>query len=568
MISDETVAQVRAYPDIVAILSDYVPLKKRGRNYIGLCPFHSERTPSFTVSPDKQLWHCFGCHASGDHIGFVMKIDNVSFSEAVVHIANRAGIPVVEVERSASLSAFDQRRKSILDILYAVRGYFESKFLGSPGADYLVKRGFDPQVLARFHVGFCPGAATFLADAKAAGWNFELLREAGVLSQSETGEWRVRFWNRVMFPIMDHQGRTVGFGGRTLDPEGMPKYINTDETMVFNKRKLFYGLDAAKSSIQKKGQALLMEGYLDVIAAHQFGFDTAIATMGTALTSDHAQMLRRLTQNVVMIFDADTAGQAAVERSYEVLRTYEFQMSVVVLAEKDPSDTLMKDGEAVFAKAITEAQPILAYRLAAAHRQWRGKIEEVPALLEGILGMLHSEPDPMILRFYVKQIASLFKLEPEWVLAKVKQVRYTSAKQSFPKQDSQDKYHKAQDFIVFCMAGDLTLRHQILEQITPSEFMSDPYRSLVTWISASDAVDQALVVTIQEPSLSQLLSRILLKGGDVGSDLKDCISVFKSYQKHQSVESLKQQMAQAESQGNDEEVTRILQTIRDLLPNQ
>ncbi len=569
MLSEQTIEQVRQYPDIVAIISPYVTLKKRGRNFIGLCPFHSEKSPSFTVSPEKQLWHCFGCQESGDHIGFLMKIENISFADSIIHIANKAGIPVVETQKSELASERDIRRAEHLDILFQVRDYFESLFDQSPGAPYLEKRGFARDVLKRFHAGFSGASSDLMAYARTQNWDTTLLEQVGVLGHSESGDLYSRFRNRVMFPILDIRGRAVGFGGRTLESTTTAaKYINTDETLLFNKRKLLYGLDQAKSAIQKQGSLLLMEGYLDVIAAHQFGFTHAVGTMGTALSYEQAQLIQRLASKVYLIFDSDRAGQLAIDRSYEVLKAHHLQVMVVSLNSKDPADFLMENGTDAFTARLDQAIPILEYCILQVAAQWTGHIEDVPGLLDTIFPLLQKETDPLIQHHYVTLLSTTFNLQPELVVAKLKNFYYNFSEHFSPKVERRDKYQKAQEFLVFWMASSLAIRKQLLSELELSVFNGD-FLKIVEHMSRSICINKELVVDIPDTKSAGILSQILLNGeeeyGAFQSHLTDNIRTLRTVKTQGQILDIKSRLKQAEAIGDDGTVTELLTTLQSLL---
>ena len=388
MISQTTVEQVRAYTDIVAVISDYVSLKKRGRNFIGLCPFHSEKSPSFTVSPEKQLWHCFGCHSSGDHISFMMKVDNLTFVEAITHIAHKASITIVEEEKSFEVSLDERIKAQVLDVLFSAREAF-AFFLNpeSEGYRYALKRGLSDNMITCFHLGYAPLNWDPVTMLGAKGFSPDLIQKSGLVAVAEDGSFRPRFRHRLVFPVLDHRGRTVGFGARLIESrEDSPKYINTEETILFNKRKLLYGLDKAKNAIRDTGRVIVMEGYMDVIVAHQYGFEESVGSMGTALTAEHAQLLKRYTSVVYLAMDSDVAGQQSVERSCEVLKQAGFQSYVIGLSQKDPADVLQQNGAEFFQKAIQEALPMILFKFNRSLAKYDvSKIEQIPVILQEII---------------------------------------------------------------------------------------------------------------------------------------------------------------------------------------
>jgi len=572
MIATQTIEQVRAYGDIIGIISDYVTLKKRGRNYLGLCPFHQEKSPSFTVSPDKHLWHCFGCHASGDHIGFLMQIENMTFSEAVSHIANKAGIEIIETEQNSETSKKEKEQQYLLDLLYQVRTFYEEKMPQSPAFHYLSKRGFTQEIIKKFHLGFGDTSEHFLNHCRQQNWDLKALHNAGVLSYYEDQGYKVRFHNRAMFPIIDHRGRTIAFGGRTLEKNDNVKYINSDETLLFNKRKVLYGLDQAKSTIQKENSAILMEGYLDVIAAHQFGFTTAIGTMGTALTFEHAQLLKRLVKTIILMFDSDNAGQQAILRSYTVLKPLDFQIYVAQIPEKDPADFLFANGPDAFREQLRLAIPFVEFLITSAHTQWRGRVEEIPDLLQEILPILDKEKDLMIQRHYIKKIATLFKLETEWVLAKMKRIGYNAPKAKLPIQKSKTKYQKACECILYWMSTDLEKREFILTQLKSNEFEDLAHRELFEQLASTALIGKDYLLTLSENTLLMMtLSQILLNGEmfpDFNEEGPALVLVLKQFHTENYIKTLQRRIAEADTAGEDDTIYHLLNELQGLLGDQ
>ncbi len=343
-VADSTIERVRQYEDIVSYISQYVTLKRRGKNHIGLCPFHSEKSPSFTVSADRHLWHCFGCHESGDLISFVQKMDNLTFMETIIRIAETVGISV-EYDVAAS-NPYADERDTLRDIAIAYREYCKTQLLpGHYSHDYLVNRGVSLDIISQFQIGFQPRDFHAVEFCNEHRFEITQLLKSGLVFKTQEGAYIPRFKNRLMFPIFDHLGKVAGFSGRILDNESnAAKYVNSEDNVLFNKRKLLYGLDKAKSAIKQRKNALVVEGYMDVMMCHQYGFNHAIGIMGTALTTEQGQLLKRFTDTVYLALDSDVSGQQAIEKSYHVLRVLGLQLYVVKMALKDPAD-MLRDGD-------------------------------------------------------------------------------------------------------------------------------------------------------------------------------------------------------------------------------
>ncbi len=363
MIPKEKIEEVKERASIVQVISEYMPLTRRGQNHLGLCPFHSEKTPSFTVSEEKKIFHCFGCGETGSVITFVMKKEGVNFPEAVRSLAKRYGVIIPEA-RSAGAS---DPRELLFQALKVSGEYFSKEFgaeSGKAAVFYLKKRGFDSaEVINKFGLGFAPdrweGLANYIRRKKLP---LEAAEKAGVIIKKEKGYYD-RFRGRLIFPITDTRGRVIGFGGRTLG-SGEPKYLNSPETPVFKKGQNLYGLYQAKKNIISEGSVIVVEGYFDLIALHARGFGNSVATMGTALTSEHVRLLKGLAPLTYVLFDSDEAGRKAAVRSLDLFLDEEQPCRAVLLPRgKDPDEFLSKEGPEAMKAAISKAEPLMEFCL-------------------------------------------------------------------------------------------------------------------------------------------------------------------------------------------------------------
>lgn len=354
---EDVVEEVRMKNDIVDVISGYVKLTKKGSNYFGLCPFHNEKSPSFSVAPAKQMYYCFGCGAGGNVITFVMEYENYSFSEALQLLADRAGVTLPKEEYSKEAKAQADMRATLLEINKLAANYFYYQ-LGQPqgkiGYDYLRRRELSDETIRRFGLGFANKTSDDLYQyLKKKGYNDAILKETGLVTIEERGT-HDKFWNRVMFPIMDINNRVIGFGGRVMG-DGTPKYLNSPETKLFDKSRNLYGLNYARTSREK--YILICEGYMDVIAMHQAGFTNAVASLGTAFTTQHAALLKRYTTQVILTYDSDGAGIKAALRAIPILK--EVGMSIKVLnmePYKDPDEFMKNLGADAFRERIAQAK--------------------------------------------------------------------------------------------------------------------------------------------------------------------------------------------------------------------
>ncbi len=354
---EDIIEEVRSRNDIVDVISTYVPLKKKGSSYFGLCPFHNEKSPSFSVSRDKQMYYCFGCGAGGNVYTFLMEYENFSFPEAVRFLAERAGmeLPEEEMNEEARRQMDEKARLREMNKLAANYFYYllHSK-RGKRGLEYFKKRGITEETIRHFGLGFADIYSDDLYRfLKSKGYKDEELKDSALVSIDEKRGGSDKFWNRVMFPIMDVNNRVIGFGGRVMG-DGTPKYLNSRETKLFDKSRNLYGLNFARKS--RKNEIILCEGYMDVISMHQAGFTNAVAALGTAFTSGHGTLLRRYTENVILSFDSDEAGQRAVLRAIPILKDAGLNVRVLDLApHKDPDEFIKEQGKEALEERIRKA---------------------------------------------------------------------------------------------------------------------------------------------------------------------------------------------------------------------
>jgi DNA primase len=362
MIKPEKINEIRDRASIVEVISDYVTLKKTGRNYMGLCPFHAEKTPSFTVSEEKGIFHCFGCGAGGAVFQFLMQIDRLSFPEALERLAKRYGITIERDEHGPGARQANER-----EALYRIneraaanyRKMLASHPEGKAAREYLIRRGVDDATAERFMIGYAPRGGSALAEAlKRERLPLEGAVRLGLLGQRDAGRVYEKFYARLMFPIADATGKIVGFGGRVLD-QGMPKYLNSSETPLFHKGATVYGLMQAKEAIRKTDRVLVVEGYLDVVALAQHGIGYAVATLGTALTSHHLRGLARYTKNIIALFDGDEAGRKAAARSFEIfIEAGLLGRGAFLPKNEDPDSFVRQHGKEALERIVEGAVPL------------------------------------------------------------------------------------------------------------------------------------------------------------------------------------------------------------------
>jgi len=361
--SKEMIERVIEANDIIDVISEYVELKKAGKEFKGLCPFHREKTPSFMVSQEKQVYHCFGCNASGNVVTFIMDIENLTFKEAIEFLADRVGITLEEIE----LTEKEYQKKKLIDEIYKINKlaamYFYNKLFSEEGRQALVyirKRGLTEATIKKFGIGYSPPQGNGLLNfLKEKGYTESFLVKAGLLSQ-KNNRYYDRFRNRMMFPIIDVKGNIIGFGGRSID-DSLPKYLNTPETEVFKKGKNLFAINFAKKTQQDK--FIIVEGYMDAISLHQAGIDCAVASLGTALTEDQARLIKRYKRNVVIAYDADEAGISAALRGLDILDELNLNIKVLTIPHgKDPDEFIKKKGVEAFNQLIENADSLIEFK--------------------------------------------------------------------------------------------------------------------------------------------------------------------------------------------------------------
>jgi len=418
---EQIIEEVRLRNDIVEVVSGYVKLEKKGRSYWGLCPFHNEKTPSFSVEPNKQFFYCFGCNKGGSVIHFIMNIENLEFVEALKFLADRAGIALPETEDPQEREKAEQR-KVILEInRQAARFYFRSLAVkdGLKAQNYLKKRGLLAKTIKQFGLGYAPAEWDGLTrELLKQHFPADLLIKSGLSIRAKSGELVDRFRDRIMFPIFDIRGNIVGFGGRVLDGS-MPKYMNSPDTPVYNKSRELYGLNYARMSPSKR--LLIVEGYMDVISLHQAGIDFAVASLGTALTRMQAWILKKYSEEVIIAYDSDSAGQAATMRGLDILEETGCNVKVLILPEgKDPDEYIRIHGPDKFKNLIDRAISLLDYKIRVQRNMHNlDTLEDKLKLLNGIADTLAEHDNPIERELYAKNYAQEYGISYESLLEEI-----------------------------------------------------------------------------------------------------------------------------------------------------
>lgn len=487
---ENLIEEIRSRNDIVDVISGYVRLKKKGRNYFGLCPFHNEKSPSFSVSQGKQMYYCFGCGAGGNVFTFLMEYENFSFGEAVEALAQRAGVDLPRQETPGMRQEADLRQKLLEVNKEAGKFYYMMlrSQQGSRAMEYFVKRGLLKETMQKFGLGCCGQYSDMLYRyLKQKGYEDSLLRDSGLITYDERHGGRDKFFNRAMFPIMNVYNKIIGFGGRVMG-DGEPKYLNSPETKIFDKSRNLYGLNFAR--ITKKPQLLLCEGYMDVIALHQAGFDNAVASLGTSLTSGHASLLKRYTKEVYLTFDSDGAGVKAALRAIPILKEAGLSVKIINMEPyKDPDEFIKALGPEEYQKRIEGSENSFLFELRMLERQFHlddpeGKTAFYNEAARRLLGFT----EELERNNYIEAVAEKYQIGFENLRKLVYRMGTMEgmAKRDKPlKSFNQEKTRKKEDgmkqsqkLLLTWLASDTAWFHRLGPYITPMDFTEERYRKV------------------------------------------------------------------------------------------
>jgi len=408
--------RVKQQADIVRVVGEYVRLKKSGQNFTGLCPFHSEKTPSFAVHPVKQIYHCFGCGAGGDVFKFVMEMDKVTFPESVRAVAEKCGIAIPRArERTPEERKENQQRTSLVELHREAAAFFVQQLNatqeGRAAKAYLLDRGLDSEAMARFGIGFAPSGGEALLRAMKQKYPEKALEVSGLFSRDQNSRLFDRFRRRVMFPIANDSGKIVAFGGRALGDD-LPKYLNSPETPIYTKSKIIYHLDRAKEALRQRDFAVLVEGYMDAIAVARAGISNVVASCGTSLTEPQVKLLSRFTRRIIVNYDPDTAGQAATERSLSILLEQGAEVRVLALpGGKDPDSFIRSEGAASYTKLLNEAPPYVDYLISRARKMDMSTAEGKLRAVNFLMPYVQRVPDRILRSEWATRIAQQLRIE-------------------------------------------------------------------------------------------------------------------------------------------------------------
>ncbi|MCM8800578.1 MAG: DNA primase [Candidatus Omnitrophica bacterium] len=576
LIPQEILEEILNRIDIVELISGYIPLKRAGRNFKALCPFHHEKTPSFMVSPERQIYHCFGCGISGNAFKFLMQYERLEFIEAVKTLAKKAGVVLPEAKDSQSTGMVMQ-----IYHINELAANFYHHLLNSEEAKaakiYLLKRALKEETLRLFKLGYAPeGWEALMGYLRAKNISLSLLEKAGLIIPKEGGGYYDRFRHRIIFPIFDIKTRVIGFGARVLD-NSLPKYINSPETIIYNKGKNLYGLNLTKDSIRQDDYVVIVEGYLDCIIPYQEGLNNIVASLGTALTHDQVRLLKRYTHNVILVYDADKAGQLATLRSLDIFIEEEMNVRVVSLPEGfDPDLYVRRFGIEKFKEKLNRAESLFDYKLKVLKSRYD------PLSIEGKTG-ISSEMLPTINKFknailkseYIRRLAEELNVEEDALWQEIKRIKLRSYPQVEPKIEKKPiNINPTERLLMRLMLEENALIEYVRNNLEPADFQDDRVSRIVAIMF--ELIEQGK--TIEPRYLINYLnedevSRIICESSflpDVSSEkkqeiLEDCIKRLKNQRLRLKRQFLHDQIKKAQDLHDEQTLKRLIQEFDQLI---
>jgi len=573
-IPEELIEKIRGSQDIVEVISRHVSLKKSGQNYVGLCPFHSEKTPSFMVSPTKQLFHCFGCGTGGNVITFLMKYENLSFPEAVRSLARDAGIEITAGYRRGGI-----KESSIYEVNKLASILYHEILCTAKEAEgarnYLSARGVTKVEIEKFQLGYSMNSWNYACEyLKKKGIGEEILEKAGIIIPKNSGNgYYDRFRGRIMFPIYDLYSRVVGFGGRVLD-DTSPKYLNSPETPVFRKGSLLYGLDCAKDSIRELGYAILVEGYMDVIALHQAGITNVVGTLGTAFTRSHLGVLSRYCKEVVLNFDSDNAGIHAALRAIDTFSGSEVRARVLLLSEgEDPDSFIRKNGKMAFLDQIGKAKDLFEFAIGriiegSPVSSTGGGIGTKVTVAEECLTLIRKIPNRIEQDYHLERVARDLGIDKDLLYAELKRKEKRGVSFKDTKEPSR-RSPGVEEMLLALIMREKDLREKGRNYLSREDFI-DPQLQEVSYLILNSEKDIHEIIDkeTQDQGIRDILTRLAMMDIHLDSPEKtffDCIRVLQRKRLERELKEVEKELALAERNGQVERVHNLLSMQHRLL---
>ena len=597
--NEDFIEKVRFSNDIIDVVSEYTNLKKSGQSYKGLCPFHDEKTPSFNVSPDQQLYYCFGCGVGGNIFNFIMEVEGLNFSEAVEFLAERANIELPQQSNSQARQRKRSQRNKLLKIHKLATQFYnylllESE-LGRQAYNYLVERGFDEETIEKFQLGFAPdrwqGLYNFLSDK---GYEDEILLKSGlILPRKNNDGYYDRFRNRVMFTIFDHRHQAIGFGGRVLSSDEEPKYLNSPSTPLFDKSENLYGLNWAKKEMRQTDEVIITEGYTDVITASDFGIENVVASLGTSLTTQQAKILKRYVERVYIAYDADAAGAQAALRGLEILKKEGLEVKVINLGnDKDPDEYIKEEGKEKFLQLKNNATSLIQFKInQVLKNKDLANVDERVNVVQKILPILYAIDDSVEREEYLKQVAEKLQIRLEVLRTELN--KFEKSQQQHRKDrernnnnnlkkgielndPKKDGYQNAVNGLFKLILTNSRLIQKAEEGLDMADFAEEAHRQLFSAICEVYQSDNKLETNeiynrLSAESAQKLLTKLAVQGSTFDSQvnrdeiLKDYIKKIKGYQSGMKKEDLEAKIKQAEQDNNYDKLNQLLEEYQGLL---
>lgn len=581
LISEDIISQIQDRTDIVEVISGYLPLKRAGRNFKTLCPFHHEKTPSFVVNPDKQIYHCFGCGAGGNVFGFLMRHERMEFPEAVEYLAKKAGveIPKKEAVDKDTLSFYQQLYKLNELTMDFYHGTLLNDRNAQPAREYLERRKIDIETIKKFKLGFAPDKWDVLINyLRQKNFSLSLLDKAGLIVAKEksTGYYD-RFRNRIIFPVLDIKSRCIAFGARVMD-DSLPKYINSPETPIYIKGNNLYGLNLSKEAIREADFAILVEGYMDFITVFQSGIQNIIATSGTALTFEQIRVLRRFTHNVVLLFDADQAGVLATLRSLDIFLEEGMNVKVTDLKSGDPDSFIKKFGAAEFKEKIKGASSLFDYKLQILFGKYNSKTVEGKAkICQEMLPTINKFRDAVLKFGYLKQLADSLESSEEALrieLAKIKEPRAAATALNPETPRSMTNIKAVEKTLLKLLLEEERFIQHFKENLEVADFEDPTARRIVdlmfNFVSQGKEINPGRLISCSEEgivseTIAQLCSEDVTYHEDKDKIFQECVNRLKHYKKKGKCRQLQSEIKLAECYGDKDRLHRLMHEYNQLI---
>jgi DNA primase len=567
--------------DIVEIISSYIPLKPAGRNFKALCPFHHEKTPSFIVSPDKQIYHCFGCNSGGNVFNFIKEYEKIDFIDAVRMLSEKTGIKLPVYKRG------DDENSSITGTIYSVNdiaanfytSLFEKAAEASEAKRYINKRGLEKDVLKKFRIGYADPSWNALSDYLIKrGIDTDIALKAGLVQRGKDGSVYDLFRNRLIFPISDVRGRVLGFGARVLD-DSLPKYINSPETIIYKKAEHLYGLNFAKTSIREKNFAIITEGYLDVITCHQYGITNVISSLGTALTVEQIRLLKRYAHNVVMIYDADQAGETATLRGLDLFLEEGMNVRMAQLEKgHDPDSFIRTFGAETFAIAIKKSASLFTYKLDILKKRFNALEPESKAeIVKEMLLTIDRVRNAIVKAEYIKLLAQELSVKEDAIWDELKKIKrpVRPYEQRIADGDRRKTINipLAEKILVRLMLEDVNVVDVIRNNLQPFDFKSSDVRNLVEILFSLDAKDSCIDATKLinylegkvEPHVVSYILNEDMEIKDKERNISDCIKAIKKERWNERLKDIQNRLSLAQKNGYEKEAHSLLEEFNELI---